>query len=245
MHYSPRTDICSPTAAFNLYGIERPVRISHSHKFVFFANPKTGSRSVRRMLDGVSEVHGCPADEVTPDFPFYNHIRPCELRGVFKKRQWDFDAYFKFVMVRNPWSRAVSLYEMISYREKKIRSRFRSRAARRKGFREWVRTLDPDGRGAAEAGIDASVRRYGAFTLLGFTGDRHRRPMVDQVVRLEDAEQELPPLFRMLGIEGIQPMPHVGKGRYRGGYRSYYDAETRDVVAELYQEDIERFGYDF
>ncbi len=40
-------------------------------------------------------------------------------------------------------------------------------------------------------------------------------------------------------------MPHLGKGRYRAEYRSYYDAETRDVVAELYQEDIERFGYDF
>ena len=88
------------------------LRISHRHRFIFFANPKTGSRSVREVLDPFSEVHGRPADDVTPDFPFYNHMRPCDLRPVFAQKGWDFDAYFKFVMVRNPWARMVSLFEM-------------------------------------------------------------------------------------------------------------------------------------
>ena len=40
-------------------------------------------------------------------------------------------------------------------------------------------------------------------------------------------------------------MPHLGKSSYRAEYRSYYDAETRDVMASLSREDIESFGYDF
>ena len=42
-------------------------------------------------------------------------------------------------------------------------------------------------------------------------------------------------------------MPHLGKGRYRAEYRSYYDAETRDVMAscarkESLETDLEREG---
>ena len=115
------------------------MRISHEHRFVFFASPKTGSRSVRKLLDAYAEIHGRPAHEVTADFPFYNHMRPVELRDVFSERGWDFDAYFKFVMVRNPWSRLVSLYEMFAFREGRLVSRLRRRATRHRGFRAWVR----------------------------------------------------------------------------------------------------------
>ena len=63
------------------------MRISHRHRFVFFASPKTGSRSVRKLLDTHAEIHGRPADEVNADFPFYNHMRPLELRAVFDEME--------------------------------------------------------------------------------------------------------------------------------------------------------------
>ena len=221
------------------------MRISHEHRFVFFASPKTGSRSVRKLLDAYAEIHGRPAHEVTADFPFYNHMRPVELRDVFHERGWDFDAYFKFVMVRNPWSRLVSLYEMFAFREARLVSRLRRRATRHRGFRAWVRALDPEGRGIVEPGSETSVIRFGAFSYIGFAGDEHGRPLVDEVIKLEEIESGLPPVLERLGVPLPPRVPRTGRGRYRGGYRAYYDDETRELVGTLYEEDIERFGYEF
>ena len=221
------------------------MRISHRHRFVFFASPKTGSRSVRRLLDAYSEIHGRPAHKVTADFPFYNHIRPVELRDVFAARGWDFDGYFKFVMVRNPWSRLVSLYEMFAFREGGQLSRLRRRSTRHQGFRAWVRTLDPErGRGAA-ARVERGVIRFGALSYIGFAGDEAGHPLVDKFIKLEEIESHLPPVLERLGVPLPRRIPRTGRGRYRGRYQAYYDDDTRELVGSLYEEDIERFSYAF
>ena len=221
------------------------MRISHRHRFVFFASPKTGSRSVRKILDPYAEIHGLPGHEVTEDSPFYNHMRPAEVRDVFRERGWDFDAYFKFVMVRSPWSRLVSLYEMCAFREGGQWSRLRRQSTRHRGFREWVRTLDPEGRGAAAPGLETSVIRFGTFSFMGFAGDEHGLPLVDEVIKLEEIERALPPVLERLGVPLPPRLPKTGRGRYRGSYRAYYDDETRELVGALYAADIERFGYTF
>ena len=221
------------------------MRISHRHRFVFFASPKTGSRSVRRVLDPHAEIHGRPAHEITADFPFYNHMRPIELRDVFASRGWDFDSYFKFVMVRNPWSRLVSLYEMSAFREGGLISRLRGRATRHEGFRAWVRTIDPEGGRGAPPGVEKGVIRFGAFSYAGFAGDENGRPLVDEVIKLEEIDRALPPVLERLGVPLLRRVPRTGRGRYRGGYRAYYDDATRELVGALYGEDIERFEYTF
>ena len=221
------------------------MRISHRHRFVFFASPKTGSRSVRRLLDAYSEIHGRPAHEVTADFAFYNHMRPVELRDVFASRGWDFDGYFKFVMARNPWSRLVSLYEMFAFRRGGQLSRLRRRSSRHQDFRAWVRTLDPTGGSEAPPGRKNSVIRVGAMSYVAFAGDADGRPLVDEVIKLEEIESRLPPLLERLGVPLPPRFPQIGRGRYPGSHRAYYDDETRELVASLYEADIERFGYTF
>ena len=248
-----RTLCTSPPPGYHFARLGNPqdselpltMRISHQHRFVFFASPKTGSRSVRKLLDPYAEIHGRPGHEVTPDFPFYNHMRPVEVRDVFKDRGWDFDAYFKFVMVRSPWSRLVSLYEMFAFREGRQWSRLRRRTTRHRGFRAWVRTLDPEGRGAVAPGLKTSVIRFGAFSYIGFAGDEDGRPLVDEVIKLEEIKSALPPVLERLGVPLPPRMPQTGRGRYRGGYRAYYDDETRELVGTLYADDIERFCYEF
>ena len=224
------------------------MRISHRHRFVFFASPKTGSRTVRMLLDAHSEIRGRPADALTADFPFYNHMRPVELRDVFASRGWDFGGYFKFVMVRNPWSKLVSLYEMYAFREGGQLSRLRSPLTRHEGFQAWLRTIDPNFGGSghvAPAKIENGVIRFGALSYVGFAGDEDGRPLVDEVIKLEEIESGLPPVLERLGVPLPPRVPRTGRGRYRGGYRAYYDDESREYVGALYAEDIERFGYTF
>ncbi len=224
------------------------MRISHQHRFVFFASPKTGSRSVRKLLDPHAEIHGRPAHELTVDFPFYNHMRPVELRDIFASRGWEFGDYFKFVMVRNPWSKLVSLYEMFAFREGGQLSRLRSRATRHEGFRNWVGSLDPGGERSSREEPDEmekGVIRFGVLSHVGFAGDEAGRPLVDEVIKLEEIESRLPSLFERLGLPRPRRVPKTGRGRYRDDYRAYYDDQTCERVGTLYEDDIERFGYSF
>ena len=40
-------------------------------------------------------------------------MRPVEARRAFQQVDWDFEGYYRFVLVRNPWRRLASLYAMI------------------------------------------------------------------------------------------------------------------------------------
>src|SRR5690606_27928408 len=91
------------------------MQISHRYKFIFFSFPKTGSESVRELLDPYSDIRGIPYWNISEENPFYSHISPAEVKAIFQKNGWDYDEYFKFTFVRNPWARLVSLYNMIYF----------------------------------------------------------------------------------------------------------------------------------
>jgi len=91
--------------------------VSHTYKFIFFSNPKTGSESVRAMLAPFQEVEVVPFVRQGSERVFYPHMRPVEARSIFEERGWTFEEYVKLVFVRNPWARLVSLYEMIGSHE--------------------------------------------------------------------------------------------------------------------------------
>lgn len=86
------------------------MRISHTYKFIFFANPRTGSTTVRDVLDEYSDILSVHITEASAKFPFYHHITPLELKAIFMDRGWDWYSYRKFCFVRNPYDRVVSLY---------------------------------------------------------------------------------------------------------------------------------------
>ena len=67
--------------------------ISDKLKCIFVEVPKTGSTSIRNIIGH-------------PEKP---HLNICQIAHEIQKEK--FYAYFKFGFVRNPWDRAVSLYE--------------------------------------------------------------------------------------------------------------------------------------
>ena len=76
--------------------------ISHPHKFVFIHIPKTGGSSIETLFLGKPQRRWAP--EINH---YFQHATAAELRNRLMNRD-NFDRYFKFAFVRNPWDRIVS-----------------------------------------------------------------------------------------------------------------------------------------
>jgi hypothetical protein len=209
------------------------MRISHRHRFVFFANPRTGSESLREFLDPLSDVRGPMVP--TAAEPFFDHMRPADARGEFVRRGWDFEGYYRFVLVRNPWRRLASLYAM-------VRSRADGRIA---PFGAWLKATRPDGIGGGGR-PEEHFQKYGTYSLQAFAGDGEGRLLVDDVFRIEDAAS-LPDELRNRGlpIPAGATIPHFNFTRGSVDYRQLYADELIELVRERYADEIERFGYQF
>lgn len=214
------------------------MRISHRYKFVFFCNPKTGSESVREMLAPFSDVSSTVYKKRSAKNPFYSHMRPIEARRCFDGFGWDFNSYTRFVFVRNPWARLVSLYEMIR--------QGLGRKSKCLSFNQWLYAIEPYGPGGG--GEDwMRWRKYGTYSLDHFASDDKGSLLVDKVIRLEDIDSQLIPFLKGLKLPGIEEevVPHKNKGVRESHYAQYYSKEAAQRVREMYAYDIERFGYDF
>ncbi|MEM9821051.1 MAG: sulfotransferase family 2 domain-containing protein [Bacteroidota bacterium] len=212
------------------------MRISHRYQFIFFANPKTASSSVRQFLNPYTDVHPALTYlDRSPENPFYPHISPQETRSHFQDLGWDFNGYNKFVFVRNPWARLVSLYEH-------IQRDFQEPIP----FKEWLYTIRPDGSGGG--GEDHHRwRKYGAYSIEHYIKDGNGNILVDKIIRMEDIQKALRPFLAAMGLPKVYdaPLNHSNKGKRKQVYQKYYDEESKAYVHEWYRYDIVNYDYSF
>lgn len=205
--------------------------VSHLHRCIFVAMPKTGTHSVRQAL----REHLGPDDLeqvglfVNKRFPFdeiarigHGHLSVRQVRPSLGDAVCD--AYFKFTFVRNPFDRFVS-YCAFMTRQQGAFDRDPQGTMRRILFE--LRPMD-------------HVHFQPQYTLL--TNDAGELEM-DFIGRVERMQDDYDAICARIGIPS-RPLDKVNGSR-RGDYRQYYDRALMDGVAELYRGDLERFGYTF
>lgn len=209
------------------------MKISHRHKFIFFSNPKTGSESLREFLDPISEINGIPFLDTRQDYPFYAHMRPIETQSVFRNLGWNYEDYYRFTCVRNPWARLVSLYFMI----KKSDNRFNE------PFSIWLKGTSTDGSGGGGADFQR-WRKYGTYSLRNFIGGD--LTLVDDIFKMEELKAIAPHLAaRGLPVQPSSAPKHLNSGSEPREYRDFYTDDLINLVADRYAEEIEIFDYKF
>lgn len=192
--------------------------LSDEQNVIFLHIPKTGGTTIRKLFHLDKFV-----DENPKSIPSPQHLT-CELLRIFlgSKR---YNNYYKFTFIRNPWGRLLSDF---FWRKD------------RKGIREI---------GSFEDYVDfAKLKvRYRSFYEEPFLD--HFIPQVDytidadDVFRFEAFEQGVRVLEQKLGIElgSIDKKPIKASDKYW----EFYNKRTKAIVAEVYAEDIEMFGYEF
>jgi hypothetical protein len=231
--------------------------ICHQYRCIFVHVPKVAGTSIARFLDR-SRPHVPPSDPpFDPDDDNKFQPPPPHLRAVDYIRyglatREQFDSYFKFAFVRNPFARLVSEY------------RYRL-LARKYDFNTWVLREFP--RPAWNDQYCHVLPQY------DFVHDQDGRLLVDFLGRFENLTHDFQQVCRRLRLPS-EVLPRINSSsnflrrhhdhgwvdvvkalvsqfslrKWRNtyaSYRDYYNAETRSLVAELYRKDLETFGYEF
>ncbi len=204
--------------------------ISHKHRFIFFAVPRTATHAVRQALrayldEGDWEQQVLSGEQSIPVPGIaavrHGHISFQQVKSNLQAETWS--SYFKFGFVRNPFDRYVSTCFFLNRRN------------------------------AGFAGNEAGLMRQA----LGNTRFRQRvlvRPqhhlltdgngtiMMDYVGRYETLQESFDEICRHIGI-APSTLTRKNASKHRS-YECYYDATLKQAVAGYYRKDFELFGYD-
>jgi hypothetical protein len=232
--------------------------ICHDYKCIFVHIPKNAGQSIEHVFINLVDLtwetraplllRQNNRPELGP--PKLAHLKADQYVRFKYLTQKMYDEYFKFTIVRNPWSRAVSIYKHFGFNSKVEFTDFI------KGVFQTKLLID----------MGWFVGPQSNF-IYSDTGDL----LVDYIGRFENLQNSFNEICEHIGLsEGL--MPHVNKSidviptlnlnlKYivknllhkknkenqfgNNLYQDYYDQESIDIVAKIYKKDIELFCYDF
>lgn len=204
--------------------------ISHKHRFIFFAVPRTATHALRQALrpclgDNDWEQQALFGKQSIPVPGIaaigHGHVSFQQLRENLPAQTWS--SYFKFGFVRNPFDRFVSTCFFLNRRNPGFTGRevgFMRQAIGKERFRQRI----------------LAMPQYRLLT------DERDTLMMDYVGRYETLQQSFDEICRRIGIAPAAPSRR-NESRHRR-YACYYDASLQQAVADWYRKDFELFGYD-
>jgi hypothetical protein len=204
------------------------VLVSDSRKLVFVHIQKTGGITVHKLLR-----------EHIPDLHTILARHAFASRAMEELDNWD--EYFKFAFVRNPWDRLVSWHSMIrdaEETEQKPWHRLRRYVLDNSStFEEFIRNCTD------EVEIKEGIRYSFAYNQLDYVTDEEGGLLVDFIGRVENFETDIRKVLDRIDI-GQRAIPHENRSSHKH-YSEMYTPDTEMIVRERFKRDIEYFGYEF
>lgn len=215
--------------------------ISDKLKTIFVHIPKTGGASIESII-------WPPISERTEEQlwngmidKFHNKYQTGGLQHLHAEQikkeigEQRFNEYYKFSIVRNPWERTISQFFYLKKRTDLLDFIGLKKSV---SLKEYLKRIQQK--------LHVQWEPQYKF-LLNSNGDL----LVDFIGRFEHLERDTECALRAIDNinftslyrEGFQ-MPHLNKGNHKH-YSEYYDDESKEIVADIYAEDIKEFHYCF
>jgi len=221
--------------------------INNSEKFIFIHPPKCAGTSVRSVLrhhykshTGNRELEPFGMDLSSEGIKYYlsvhgtlpqfvKFINDRYSEDYFKRKEW-----YIFAVIRNPFDRVVSFYHhIIVHGRASSLWKENSKIISSMTFNDWVcHHLEKE-----------DLARKKTYKSMFYFNDEL---CIDHFIRQENIEHDSKIVFNRLGIVDYN-IPHLKHktNRTEYNYRKYYNDETREKVAKLFEWDINYFGYKF
>ena len=184
-------------------------------KAIWIRVPKCAGTSI----DDVLKRDGLLADSIASSNPILK-IETGKARA-FRHQHPDFwSSRLRFAVIRNPWDRVVSGWRYVS--NKPLKTVLKN-MPKPENFHAWHHLARPQA---------------------DFILDDSGRLLPNYLIRFENLESELDILWQKLQLPALS-LYHHNQGTRETDYRLYFDAETRDWVARVFEQDIETLGYKF
>lgn len=223
--------------------------ISHKHKFIFVHIPKCAGTSVEGVLrPHSSDVSGCQWAKQTKNL---------RNKGLFDLLEKHTD-YFKFTICRNPYTRAVSIYRWIF--EKTMT--FNEFLKKTKKFLEsgpelayeQIANNDCHLRGTDPVKFDYTNKVKNIIGCPGGMEAYHTLPQmyfienrsIDFVGRVESISEDFSTIVDEINILNKSVLfNHNFNHMIPEKYKQFYDNECRELVENIYGNDIEKLNYTY
>jgi len=212
--------------------------IFHDYKLIFVHIPKTGGSSIEHAL---AESLGIELDVTVDDKDLFtgwddeNYIwrQHATIEEVNNLYEGELNDYKSVAFTRNSWSRAVSDFLWLS---------------RELNISEGVFVDYLTGEGKFKEALDCnnkqSSRRYDHVQPQSDFININNQPVVDYIGSFENIQHDFDVLCELIGV-GVVELPHHKKSEYDKEYVDYYNEQTKQIVADMYEEDIKMFNYEF
>ena len=209
--------------------------ISDQYQFVFVHVPKTAGLSITQPLQQY-----CRPLTLLKGEHYWADVHGTCRHYIKRLGPELWESFYKFSFVRNPWDRLVSAFLYMSHGGNNPLDRQLSQRhlARFQGDFDAFVTQFIAGNG--------HLRLFHFYPQARFLCDHAGSILVDRVGRYENLQADFSSICRDISLPEIQldtvnPTQH----RQQRDYREFYSPETKQIVADKYQKDIDLFGYTF
>lgn len=234
--------------------------ICHDYKCVFIHIPKCAGQSIEHLFLKLLNLTWETREPLLlryndrPELgpPRLAHLKADEYVYYNYMTQEQFESYFKFTFVRNPWDRVVSFYK---YAVNNLAS------TEECDFKRFVMEKLPNEIWNSKYWFVGPENE--------FIYDKDGKILVNFVGRFENLQSDFNHVCTRIGLAPIE-VPHVNKSEQKHesflnpkqmvkrllkisgvsrhspvSYQDFYDDESSECVAELYSADIKLFNYQF
>ena len=204
--------------------------VNKTKKFVFIHIPKCGGISIQKC-----NYFNCWHGDSHLTLEDYH-------RFIFNS-----NSYKYYSIVRNPWSRMLSVYCYWKQMTPSHKYYYWDATACRKiqdndmSFKEFlIKLSEPQIYFSKTRQFNVEMPHVKTqYSFLNVNG----KLKMDFVGKIESLQEDFNFICKDIGIPK-QDLPHVNKSHHRH-YTEYYDDETRDIISEVYRDDIKHFNYKF